>query len=114
VFRAGPTDTCRIVLTNIENILTCSNFHFVSIDKRKEEKQISVEALVAFDCYYKESGTRSRYSDWLWARRPRGRSSNCRSVQDFSLLHVVQTGSGAHLASYPMSTWGSFPGGKAA
>jgi hypothetical protein len=28
--------------------------------------------------------------------------------------HVVQTGSGAHPASYPMGTWGSFPGGKAA
>jgi hypothetical protein len=24
--------------------------------------------------------------------------------QEFSLLHVVQTGSGAHLASYPMGT----------
>jgi hypothetical protein len=34
--------------------------------------------------------------------------------QEFSLLHVVQTGSGAHPASYPMSTVGSFPGGKAA
>jgi hypothetical protein len=29
-------------------------------------------------------------------------------------FHVVQTGSGAHPASYPMGTWGSFPGGKAA
>jgi hypothetical protein len=26
----------------------------------------------------------------------------------------TQTGSGAHPASYPMDTWGSFPGGKAA
>jgi len=26
----------------------------------------------------------------------------------------VQTGSGAHTASYPMGTRGSFPGGKAA
>jgi hypothetical protein len=32
----------------------------------------------------------------------------------FSLLHVVQTGSGAHPASYPMGTRGSFLGGKAA
>jgi hypothetical protein len=31
----------------------------------------------------------------------------------FSPLHVVQTGPGAHLASYPIGTWGSFPGGKA-
>jgi hypothetical protein len=32
----------------------------------------------------------------------------------FSLYHRVQNGSGAHPASYPMGTWGSFPGGKAA
>jgi hypothetical protein len=33
---------------------------------------------------------------------------------NFSLLHRVQNGSGAHSASYPMGTRGSFPGGKAA
>jgi hypothetical protein len=33
---------------------------------------------------------------------------------NFSLHHCVQTDSGAHPASYPMSTSGSFPGGKAA
>jgi hypothetical protein len=27
--------------------------------------------------------------------------------QEFSLLHVVQTDSGAHPVSYPMSTWGN-------
>jgi hypothetical protein len=31
--------------------------------------------------------------------------------QEFALLHIVQTGSGAHTASYPISTGGSFPGG---
>jgi hypothetical protein len=34
--------------------------------------------------------------------------------KDFSLFRSVQTGYGAHLASYPMGTVGSFPGGKAA
>jgi hypothetical protein len=34
--------------------------------------------------------------------------------QDFSPLHIVQTGSGAHLTSYPMGTRGSFLGGKPA
>jgi hypothetical protein len=29
--------------------------------------------------------------------------------QEFSLLHVVLIGSGAHPASYPMGTEGSFP-----
>jgi hypothetical protein len=36
------------------------------------------------------------------------------SVQNLSLLHSVQTGSGAHPASYQMGTGDSFPGGKAA
>jgi hypothetical protein len=35
-------------------------------------------------------------------------------VGDFSLLHVVQTGSGAEPASYPMGTGTSFPGDNAA
>jgi hypothetical protein len=33
---------------------------------------------------------------------------------NFSLHHRVQNGSGAHPASYPMGTSGSFRGGKAA
>jgi hypothetical protein len=36
--------------------------------------------------------------------------SESRYSQEFSFLHVVQTGSGAH----PVGTGGSFPGGKAA
>jgi hypothetical protein len=35
-------------------------------------------------------------------------------ARKFSLHHRVQNGSGAHTASYPMGTRGSFPGGKAA
>jgi hypothetical protein len=34
--------------------------------------------------------------------------------QDFSPLRVIQTGSGAYLAPYPVGTRGSFPGGKVA
>jgi hypothetical protein len=33
---------------------------------------------------------------------------------EFSLLHIVQTGSGAHPASYPMGTGGSFSRSKEA
>jgi hypothetical protein len=36
------------------------------------------------------------------------------AVQDFYILHVIQTDSGAHQASYSMDTEGSFPGTKAA
>jgi hypothetical protein len=32
------------------------------------------------------------------------------AVQDFSLLHYVQTDSGAHPPSYPMGSGGNFPG----
>jgi hypothetical protein len=35
-------------------------------------------------------------------------------ARNLSLHHCVQNGSGAHPASYPMGTRGSFPGGKAA
>jgi hypothetical protein len=34
-------------------------------------------------------------------------------AEDFSSSPCVQTGSGAHPASYPMCTGGPFPGGKA-
>jgi hypothetical protein len=34
-------------------------------------------------------------------------------AEDFSFSSCVQTGSGAHPASYPMGTGGPFPGGKA-
>jgi hypothetical protein len=35
-------------------------------------------------------------------------------AKEFSLPHAMQTGSGVHPASYPMSTRGSFSWGKAA
>jgi hypothetical protein len=44
-----------------------------------------------------------------------GRAIEVRSPTgaDFSSSLCVQTGSGAHPASYPVGTGGSFPGGKA-
>jgi hypothetical protein len=36
------------------------------------------------------------YSDWLRAGRPKGSEFESRYGQEFSLLHVVQTGSGVH------------------
>jgi hypothetical protein len=33
-------------------------------------------------------------------------------ARDFSVIHSIQTSSGAHPASYPMGTGGSFPEGK--
>jgi hypothetical protein len=51
------------------------------------------------------------YSDGLWAGQV---MFDSRQRQDFSLLHSIQTGFGAHPALYPMGTGGDFPWGKAA
>jgi hypothetical protein len=50
----------------------------------------------------------SRDSDWLRTGRPRGRSSRPDRVKNY--LHVVQTDSGVHPASYPTGTGDSSPG----
>jgi hypothetical protein len=50
----------------------------------------------------------------ICAGRQRGSELEFRWDQEFSLLHVVQTGSEAHPASYPVDTGGTFRGGKAA
>jgi hypothetical protein len=47
-------------------------------------------------------------------RTTEGSEFESRQGQEFSLLHVVQTGSGVPPTSHPMGTGGSFPGGKAA
>jgi hypothetical protein len=46
--------------------------------------------------------------------RTKGSEFESPSGQEFSLLYVVQAGSGANPASYPMGTAGSFPGGNVA
>jgi hypothetical protein len=38
----------------------------------------------------------------------------CTHLNHYKISNCVQNGSGAHPASYPMSTGSSFPGGKAA
>jgi hypothetical protein len=47
----------------------------------------------------------------LWAERPWDRGFIPRKSESFAVLHSFQTGSGAHPASYPMGTGGSFPSG---
>jgi hypothetical protein len=51
----------------------------------------------------------SRYSDKPWDGRPEDSS---KQGQDFPPSHNLQTGSGAHSASYPMGTGGISPGVK--
>jgi hypothetical protein len=57
------------------------------------------------------AGIAQRYGAGLRAGGSRFRVSA--GVEYFSLSHRVQTGSGAHPASYPMGIRVSFPGGKA-
>jgi hypothetical protein len=58
---------------------------------------------------YVSAGIESRY--WL---DDRGFGVRDPVGQEFSLLPVVQTGSGVHPTFYPMGNGGSFPGCKAA
>jgi hypothetical protein len=48
--------------------------------------------------------------DW----RTDGSEFEYRWGEEFSLVRVLQIGSGVHPTSYPMSIGDSFPGGKAA
>jgi hypothetical protein len=48
-------------------------------------------------------------TDWV----AEGTDFESRKGQDFSLLHVVHTGSAAHPACYPMGTGASFSWGEA-
>jgi hypothetical protein len=50
-------------------------------------------------------------SPTVWTSK--GSEFKSRCGQEFSLLHVVQTGSGVHPSSYPIGTGGSFSGSKA-
>jgi hypothetical protein len=63
--------------------------------------------IVRSDYYSPLLALDSQYSNWLRAGRPRSRSSSPGKVKSF--LHVVQTGSGVHPASYLMGTGGSSP-----
>jgi hypothetical protein len=58
--------------------------------------------------------TSRRAGDLLQAAQSWGRSSSPGGGWEFSLLHVVQTGSKARPTFYPLGTGGSYPGSKAA
>jgi hypothetical protein len=61
-----------------------------------------------------EQGERSRYRDWPRAGRPGGRSSSLCRVKIFVFSTPSRQILGAHPASYPMGTGGSFFGDKVA
>jgi hypothetical protein len=64
---------------------------------------------LSFDVYYQIIGI-AQYSHGLWAGWP---GCDSQQGQIFSLLHSVQTGSGAQPASYPVGTGSYFLGCEA-
>jgi hypothetical protein len=80
----------------------CSSSSFIKIIWKSNYIHIS-----------RELGQCSQYRDWLQAGQLRGQSSSPVRVKNF-VVHVVQTSSGVHPASYPMGIGGSFPKDKAA
>jgi hypothetical protein len=70
------------------------------ITERRLEK-----VLEAGRCQYLYSVLISLCSHGVWAERPRGNGVQFPAgVRDFACLQCVQTGSGAHTASYSMGT----------
>jgi hypothetical protein len=100
-----------LLLLNIVCFSLLSLSLFAKLDKNYHHLRI-------FNCW-----TRSAIEPW-WLSRYRaglraGRSGFLKvrfpaEAGNLFLHHRVQNGSGAHPASYPMRTRGSFPGGKAA
>jgi hypothetical protein len=67
---------------------------------------INIISLIAVNCEKYNENNFTMYDRGSRVRFPAG-------VGSFSLHHYVQNGPGAHAASYPMGTRGSFLGGKA-
>jgi hypothetical protein len=75
--------------------LFCTNIYFVRVFVKSRDSSFGIVLGYGLD----DRGSRFRF--------PAG-------AGNFSLHHRVQNGTGAHPASYPMGTTGSFPGSKAA
>jgi hypothetical protein len=75
--------------------ITGEDYHFMQLNNMSRDSSVGIALGYGLD----DRGSRVRF--------PAG-------AGNFSLHHRVQNGSGAHPASYPMGTRGSFLGGKAA
>jgi hypothetical protein len=97
--RQIPTNSLQIMSLCNTNILLffyfSSSFFALSSDHQSRDSSVDIALGYGLD----DRGSRIPF--------PAG-------AGNFSLHHCVQNGSGAHPASYPMGTRGSFPGSKAA
>jgi hypothetical protein len=71
-------------------------------------KYVAVDVQEGFSNVYQEVGIATK--GWT----TKGSEFEFREGQEFSLIQIVQTGSGVHTTSYPTRTGSSFPGGKVA
>jgi hypothetical protein len=92
--RTSETSVCFFETTRY-NILECCHLH----TRRREN-------LKWHSCWFTWHNFWNHLLISIGVRSPTG-------AEDFSSSPCVQTGSGAHPASYPVGTGGPFPGGKA-
>jgi hypothetical protein len=85
-----------------------------SLNVTIRKSDLSIINKFSFKCQLspRDSSVGMALDYWLDGRGSRVRFPE--GARNFSLHHRVQNGSGAHTASYPMGTRGSYPGGKAA
>jgi hypothetical protein len=74
-------------------------------------EELIVSQLVKFSAFY---GVAQLVYGLGFGQDDRGSIPGSGNDGNFSLRCHVQTGSGAHPASYPVGTWGFLPGGKVA
>jgi hypothetical protein len=87
-------------------------FRKPSLSHHQDSRSKSID--MCYICFFHVQGTdRESRDSSVGIATGYGLEFESRQGQEFSLLHVVQTGSGAHTAFSPMGIGGSFPWGKA-
>jgi hypothetical protein len=101
----------RILTRKLEIIVEA--IHGFLSSSKNSEKRTQQKTRVTFSTLFQIHIMSSGSIEWLREGLPIGRSSSPGS-QEFSLLHIVQTGSGVHTNPYLRGTAGSFTGSKMA
>jgi hypothetical protein len=107
------TEQCYVLVITVpvldETCSECSNSFKTSLHRQSRPERSTtyhIKYLLLFSSSGSIVSNYGRDDRAIEVRSPTG-------AEDFSSSPCVQTGSGAHPASYPMGTGGSFPAGKA-